>query len=68
LSRHLVNPAKARQRALRSVSDLIRDARAHPGELNRGFSGNGTSIHLSGELFKSKTGTHRLHVPCRNAP
>jgi tripartite-type tricarboxylate transporter receptor subunit TctC len=45
------------------VLDFIRYAKAHPGQLNMASSGNGTSIHLSGELFKSMTGIFMTHIP-----
>lgn len=63
----VMNPAKAEQYGIASVADLIRYARAHPGKLNMASSGNGTSIHLSGELFKSMTGTFLLHFPYRGS-
>ena len=63
----VVNPAKAEAAQIGSVADLIRYARANPGRLNMASSGNGTSIHLSGELFKSMTGTFMLHFPYRGS-
>jgi tripartite-type tricarboxylate transporter receptor subunit TctC len=63
----VVNPAKAESAGIRSVADLIRYAKANPGKLNMASSGNGTSIHLSGELFKSMTGTFMLHFPYRGS-
>jgi len=63
----VMNPAKAEALKINSVADLIRHARAHPGELNMASSGNGTSIHLSGELFKSMTGTFMTHFPYRGS-
>ena len=57
------NPAKAQQLGINSVQDLIRVAKANPGKLNMASSGNGTSIHLAGELFKSMTGSFMLHFP-----
>ena len=63
----VMNPAKAAALKINSVPDLIRYARAHPGELNMASSGNGTSIHLSGELFKSMTGTFLVHFPYRGS-
>jgi len=63
----VMNPAKAEAYGIRSVPDLIRYAKANPGKLNMASSGNGTSIHLSGELFKSMTGTFMLHFPYRGS-
>jgi tripartite-type tricarboxylate transporter receptor subunit TctC len=63
----VINPAKAAEYKINSVADLIRFARANPGKLNMASSGNGTSIHLSGELFKSMTGTYMLHFPYRGS-
>ena len=53
----------AKNLGINSVPDFIRYARAHPGKLNMASSGNGTSIHLAGELFKSMTGTFMTHIP-----
>ncbi|MEF7615167.1 tripartite tricarboxylate transporter substrate binding protein [Aquincola sp. MAHUQ-54] len=61
------NPAKAEQLGIRNVADLIKYARANPGKLNMASAGNGTSIHLSGELFKSMTGSYMLHFPYRGS-
>jgi tripartite-type tricarboxylate transporter receptor subunit TctC len=63
----VMNPAKAQQYGVRTVQDLIRYAKAHPGQLNMASSGNGTSIHLAGELFKSMTGTYMVHFPYRGS-
>ncbi len=63
----VLNPANAARYGIKSVPDLIRYARAHPGKLNLASSGNGTSIHLAGELFKSMTGTFMLHFPYRGS-
>jgi tripartite-type tricarboxylate transporter receptor subunit TctC len=63
----VMNPAKAEALKINSVADLIAYARAHPGQLNMASSGNGTSIHLSGELFKSMTGTFLVHFPYRGS-
>jgi tripartite-type tricarboxylate transporter receptor subunit TctC len=63
----VMNPAKAEAYKINSVADLIRYAKANPGKLNMASSGNGTSIHLSGELFKSMTGTYMLHFPYRGS-
>lgn len=63
----VINPQKARDYGIHNVPDLIRYAKAHPGKLNMASSGNGTSIHLAGELFKSMTGTYMVHFPYRGS-
>jgi tripartite-type tricarboxylate transporter receptor subunit TctC len=63
----VMNPAKAEAAHINSVADLIKYAKANPGRLNMASSGNGTSIHLSGELFKSMTGTFLVHFPYRGS-
>jgi DNA-binding transcriptional LysR family regulator len=50
-------------RNIRNVADFIRYAKANPGKLNMASSGNGTSIHLAGELFKVMTGVYMAHFP-----
>ena len=50
-----------------SVAELIALAKEKPGELNFASSGNGSSIHLSGELFKSMTGVDMVHVPYKGS-
>jgi tripartite-type tricarboxylate transporter receptor subunit TctC len=47
---------------VKSVKDLIALAKARPGELNLATSGNGNSVHIAGELFKSMTGTNIVRV------
>lgn len=51
-----------------SVQALVALAKAKPGTLTMGSAGNGTTGHLSGELFKSMTGTSMTHVPYRGSP
>jgi tripartite-type tricarboxylate transporter receptor subunit TctC len=63
----VMNPAKATANRITDVRSLIAYARANPGRLNMASSGNGTSIHLSGELFKSMTGTYMVHIPYRGS-
>jgi tripartite-type tricarboxylate transporter receptor subunit TctC len=64
----MVMPAeKSRRMGINSVADFIKYAKAHPGQLNMASSGNGTSIHLAGELFKSMTGTYMVHFPYRGS-
>jgi tripartite-type tricarboxylate transporter receptor subunit TctC len=50
-----------------TVKEFIEYARARPGKLNMASSGNGTSIHMSGELFKSLTKTYMVHLPYRGS-
>ena len=50
-----------------SVADVIKLAKAKPGELNFASSGSGTSIHLSGELFKSMAGLQMTHIPYKGS-
>jgi tripartite-type tricarboxylate transporter receptor subunit TctC len=63
----VMNPAKAEALKINSVPDLIRYAKANPGRLNMASSGNGTSIHLSGELFKTRAGVFMVHFPYRGS-
>jgi len=51
----------------KSLQDLIAYAKANPGKLNYGSAGNGTTHHLSVELFKTMTGTQLTHVPYKGA-
>ncbi len=54
----LKNPAK-------SVAELLKDVRAHPGKLSYASAGYGTTFHFCGEIFKDETHTFILHVPYR---
>jgi len=58
-----VNPALP----VNSVQELIAYAKANPGKLNFASSGSGTSIHLSGELFKVMAGVQMMHVPYKGS-
>jgi len=51
----------------RSVPEFIAYAKANPGKINMASSGVGTSIHLSGELFKLMAGVEMQHVPYRGS-
>ncbi|HEY2257518.1 MAG TPA: tripartite tricarboxylate transporter substrate binding protein [Variovorax sp.] len=62
-----MNAAKAKALGINNVADFIKYAKANPGKLNMASSGSGTSIHLSGELFKSMTGTFMIHIPYRGS-
>lgn len=50
-----------------SVRELIELAKSKPGSLNFGSSGNGSSTHLSGELFKSMAGVNIVHIPYKGS-
>ena len=50
---------------IKSIPELIAYAKANPGKLNMASSGNGSTIHMSGELFKMMTGINMVHVPYR---
>jgi tripartite-type tricarboxylate transporter receptor subunit TctC len=58
-----INP----QLPIKNVPELINYAKANPGKVNMASSGSGTSIHMSGELFKSLTKTYMLHLPYKGS-
>jgi tripartite-type tricarboxylate transporter receptor subunit TctC len=64
----VLNPEFAAKNNINTVNDLIAYARARPGKVNMASSGNGTSIHMAGELFKSMTKTYMVHLPYRGSP
>ncbi len=57
----VVNPAVP----VHTVPEFIAYAKANPGKINMASSGNGTSPHMAGELFKLMTGVDMVHVPYR---
>jgi tripartite-type tricarboxylate transporter receptor subunit TctC len=59
----VVNP----KHPFKSVKELLDYAKANPGKLNYGSAGNGTTHHLSVELFKTMTGANLTHVPYKGA-
>ena len=63
----VLNADMAKARNINSVPDFIAYAKANPGKLNMASSGNGTSIHLAGELFKSMSGTYMVHFPYKGS-
>ncbi len=63
----VVNPGTAQRLGITDVQSLIKALKANPGKLNMASSGNGTSIHLAGELFKAMTGTFMVHLPYRGS-
>ena len=50
-----------------TVQELIAYGKANPGKLTFGSSGNGTTLHLSGELFKLRTGVQMTHIPYKGS-
>jgi tripartite-type tricarboxylate transporter receptor subunit TctC len=63
----VLNPAWAQRFNVNTVPDFIKALKANPGRVNMASSGNGTSIHLAGELFKTMTGTFMVHLPYRGS-
>ncbi|MBR0843804.1 tripartite tricarboxylate transporter substrate binding protein [Bradyrhizobium liaoningense] len=51
----------------KNVAEFIEYVKANPGKVNMASSGNGTSVHLSGEMFMAMTGCKMQHVPYRGA-
>ena len=60
----VVNTAKT---TYKSVADVIAHAKRDPGKLTYASAGNGTSIHLAGEVFASMAGLNLLHVPYKGS-
>ena len=52
---------------MKTVAEFIAYAKANPGKVTFASSGNGTSVHMSGELFKMMTDLDMLHVPYRGS-
>jgi tripartite-type tricarboxylate transporter receptor subunit TctC len=50
-----------------SLAELLKLAKARPGQLNYASSGTGTPYHMAGELFKSMAGVHLVHIPYRGS-
>ena len=63
----VMNADKARSLGITNVQQFIAYAKANPGKLNMASSGNGTSIHMAGELFKAMTGSYMVHFPYRGS-
>ena len=63
----VMNADKARSLGITNVQQFISYAKANPGKLNMASSGNGTSIHMAGELFKAMTGSYMVHFPYRGS-
>ena len=63
----VMNTEKAAKLGINNVADFVKYAKAHPGKFSIASSGNGTSIHLAGELFKSQNGIFMTHIPYRGS-
>lgn len=63
----VVNTALAEKNKITDVKSFVAFVKQHPGKLNMASSGNGTSIHLAGELFKTQTQTFMVHIPYRGS-
>ena len=63
----VMNADKARALNINTVPEFIAYAKANPAKFSMASSGNGTSIHLAGELFKSRTGIFMTHIPYRGS-
>lgn len=63
----VLNTAFAEKNKITDVKSFVDHAKANPGKLNMASAGNGTSIHLAGELFKTMTKTFMVHIPYRGS-
>jgi tripartite-type tricarboxylate transporter receptor subunit TctC len=63
----VMSTKRAQDLGINSVADFVKHAKANPGRLNMASSGNGTSIHLAGELFKARNGIFMTHIPYRGS-
>ena len=59
----VMNAQTADKLGIRQVADLVKYAKAHPGQLNYGSGGNGSAGHLAGEMFKAQAGVFMVHIP-----
>lgn len=59
-----INPATV---PVSDMTEFLAYVRQHPGKVNRGSAGNGTSMHIAGELFNSLADTRMTHVPYRGS-
>jgi tripartite-type tricarboxylate transporter receptor subunit TctC len=55
------------QPTVKTVADVIANAKAQPGKLTYASAGNGTSIHLAGEVFASQAKVDMLHIPYKGS-
>ncbi|RJF96025.1 tripartite tricarboxylate transporter substrate binding protein [Noviherbaspirillum saxi] len=63
----VVNTAFAEKNKITDIKSFLAHVKANPGRLNMASAGNGTSIHLAGELFKTQTKTFMVHIPYRGS-
>lgn len=63
----IVNQEFADKNNIRTVQDLVKYARAHPGKLNYGSGGSGSAGHLAGELLSARTQIKAVHIPYQGA-
>ncbi len=59
----VMNADTATRLRINNLADLVRYAKAHPGQLNYGSGGNGSGGHLAGEMFKQQAGLFVVHIP-----
>jgi tripartite-type tricarboxylate transporter receptor subunit TctC len=59
----VMNADTAQRLHIQTLADLVRYAKAHPGQLNFASGGNGSAGHLAGELFKRAAGIFAVHIP-----
>jgi tripartite-type tricarboxylate transporter receptor subunit TctC len=52
---------------VKTVPEFIAYAKTNPGKVNYASAGNGTTVHLAGELFRTMTGVNMVHVPYRGS-
>ena len=63
----VINPEVAARHGIGTLGELVKYAKAHPGQLNFASGGNGSAGHLAGELFKSMAKVSMLHIPYAGA-
>ncbi len=63
----VMNADKANKLGINTVADFVTYAKSHPGQFSMASSGNGTSIHLAGELFKAQNKIFMTHIPYRGS-
>ena len=63
----VINPEVAARHGIGTLGELVKYAKAHPGQLNYASGGNGSAGHLAGELFKSMAKVSMLHIPYAGA-